>query len=354
MLTQAEVVPYVLGRRLIGPSSVVEGDVVVRDLSTRNCNFTVERRHGPSYLLKQGVTAEEAATVAHEAQVYATLWSSDTPICRYVPRFHQYEDGILVLEFVGEGRNLHEHHARRGRFPVTLAAAMGRVLGVLHATTWRPADDVSPERAPWVLSLHRPGLDVFRDMSAASLDVIKAIQAEPAFGEQLDELRAGWRQQALLHSDVKWDNFILDSRPGTRARGVKLIDWETAGRGNPSWDIGSVFAHYLSFWLASIPVTGDVPPEEFPLLARHPLDSMQPAMAACWRAYCGSRRFDADESARWLAATVRFAGARLVQAAVESAQGSMHLTGNVVLHLQLAFNMLLRPREAAVHLLGIR
>ncbi len=354
MLSQADVAQYLLERDLIDARSIVDGDLVVRDVSARNCNFKVERRHAPSYLLKQGVTAEAAATVAHEAAVYEALWSSGASVCRHLPRFHGYGDGVLVVELVGDGRDLREHHARWGRFPVTLAAATGRLLGVLHASTGRPSNQTRPERAPWVLSSHRPGLEVFRDMSAASLEVVKILQAEPALGRRFDELRESWSPEVLLHNDVKWDNFIVVSAPATRRRTLKLVDWEGAGRGDPCWDIGSVFAQYLSFWLCSIPVTGDAPPDEFPALAAYPLEAMQPAMGACWRAYLSARRLEDEDASRCLYTAVELAAARLVQTTLEMTQASVHLNSNAVLHVQLALNMVLRRREAAVHLLGIR
>jgi hypothetical protein len=50
---------------------------------------------------------------------------------------------------------------------------------------------------------------------------------------------------------------------------------------------------------------------------------------------------------------VELAGVRLVQTALEAAQTTDGLTKGVVLHLQVAANVLARPREAAEHLLGL-
>ena len=355
MLSQSDVVPYLLHRRLLDSAAVVDCDVVVRDVSARNSSYTVERRRGPSYLLKQGVGPETRATVAHEAAVYATLWRDGGPTRRYLPRVYGFDEGVLVLELVGDGRDLRDHHFRRGRFPTTLAAAMGRVLGVLHETTKREGRGGSGAgRAPWVLALHRPGLEVFRDLSSASLELVRILQAQPEYGHAVDGLRESWRVEALLHNDVKWDNFVLvPSGSDGRARRLKLVDWEAAGHGDPCWDIGSVFSHYLSSWVLSIPVTGETLPERFPELAQFPLEGMQPAIGACWGAYVAARRLDPEEADRCLQRAVAMAAARLVQTAFEITQASMMVTGNVVLHLQLALNLLLRPREAGAHLLGL-
>jgi hypothetical protein len=100
-------------------------------------------------------------------------------------------------------------------------------------------------------------------------------------------------------------------------------------------------------------VTGSEPPERFPELAQYPLDSMKPAMSACWSAYVDARELDDASAAEELIRVVGYAGARLVLTAFEASQMMQQLTSATVLHLQLALNVLLRPREAATHLMGI-
>ena len=302
-------------------------------------------------MLKQGIGPLAASTVAHEARVYAALTAQGNGLSSWLAPFHGYDEarGVLALGLVADGRDLRAHQLRTGRFSAELAAALGRALGCLHRDTALPQPGADPQRAPWVLSLHRPDLSVFRDASAAGIELIKTVQRAAGFAEQLDALREGWLVASLVHHDVKWDNCIVFARGASgRTRGLKLIDWEAAAHGDPSWDIGSALSHYLSFWLFSIPVTGTTPPARFPQLAEHPLERMQPAMRACWEAYAAKLGAETRERA------VRYAAARLVQTAFEAAQMSDQLTSGLVLHLQLALNMLKRPHEAAVHLLGLR
>lgn len=350
-MEHAEVVGYLVDRGLLDEASVVDGGVVVRNASSRNRNYIAERRDGPGLVLKQGIGALAVATVAHEARVYQMLLDAGGELAPTLVPFHGYDAvrGVLALGLV-EGRDLRAQHLRDGVFAPNLAAALGRSLGTLHRLTARDEVAAGPEHAPWVLSLHRPSLSVFRDTSAAGIEVIKIVQGAAGFGAQLDALRAGWRLAALVHNDVKWDNCIV-SEAGGRP-GLKLIDWESAAHGDPCWDVGSALSQYLTFWLFSIPVTGATPPAQFPRLAGHPLETMQPAMRACWAAYAAEldRAADADEV---LLRGVRLAAARLVQSAFEAAQVSDALTSGLVLHLQLALNMLERPRDAIVHLLGL-
>ena len=80
---------------------------------------------------------------------------------------------------------------------------------------------------------------------------------------------------------------------------------------------------------------------------------MHPAIREFWEAYRKGRGFSRTESEDFVLSALRFGAARLLQAAFEQMQSSTVLTGNVVCLLQLSFNILQRPREALVQLLGL-
>jgi len=346
VLEQAEVVDYLLRRGLLEPKAIVGGELVVRDVSSRNCNYAVEVGDGASYLLKQGRSADGAATVAREAAVYERLVSKGEELRSCLPDFLGYdaEADVLVLELL-EAEDLRTRHLHLEEFPAALGEVLGAALGTLHRETHAIYPEAPP---PWVLSIHRPDTGVFRDVSAANLELIKIVQNADGLGKRLDELRAGWRVEALIHQDVKWDNCLVtdDDR-------LRLIDWEIAVAGDPYWDLGSALSQYLTFWLFSIPITGSEPPARFPALARFPLDAMKSALRACCEGYAaavGDSQLLLEESLR---RTVAYAGARLIQNAFEASQFAQRLDSAAILHLQLAANLMQRPDDAAEQLLEL-
>jgi aminoglycoside phosphotransferase (APT) family kinase protein len=236
---------------------------------------------------------------------------------------------------------------------------MGKMLATIHRVTRTEGyigktSPISAARPPSVLSIHRPEPRIFYDISSANVQLIKTVQRSAPLCQALDELRQGWRAQALIHCDIKWDNCIVFARPASkRMTRLKIVDWELARLGDTCWDVGSAFANYLSFWLFSIPITGEAPPDRFMELAWYPLESMQPAIRSFWQSYVRTMVLDAVNSDEWLLRAVKYGAARLVQTAYEQMQMSIHLTGNVVCLLQLSLNILQRPREAMVHLLGL-
>jgi hypothetical protein len=361
--TQLEVAAYLLEHGLISAASIVEGDLDVADTSRRNRNFKVISEQGPSYLLKQGVGPGGNATVAHEAVVYEFLHSlaGDNGLNEYLPRYYGYnaKEQILVLELVRDAQDFREYHVHRGCFSTLLAKAMGRALATVHRLTRTHGNEISDGRIfavqpPGVLSIHRPDPRIFLGASAANVELIKVVQRSPQFCRSLDELREAWRTETLVHSDIKWDNCVVFARPASnRKTRLKIVDWEAASIGDPCWDIGSVFSNYLSFWLLSIPITGEAAPGRFIELARYPLESMQPAMRSFWQTYARYMELDAATSGEWLLRAVKYGAARLVQTVYEQTQMSPQLTSNMVCLLQLSLNILQRPQEAIVHLLGL-
>jgi hypothetical protein len=360
MLAQSEVARFLSQRELISAISIVDGSFRVEEVSRRNRNFKVSTETEASFLLKQGLGANGRATVAHEASIYQKLEAADEALRDYLPKFNGFdaEQRVLILELFQGAQDFRDHHARRKRFSVRTAAQLGTALSALHRETTLMVG-IHPEsgivsKMPWVLSVDRPGLELFRDLSLANIQLIRIIQNTPDFPRALKELREHWRVDSMIHHDIKWDNCLVVPSGKLKGKiGLKIIDWEFAALGDSCWDAGAIFSSYLSFWLFSIPVSGEEPPDHFLELAQYPLNRMQPAMRAYWQSYVRGMRLDSCAADERLIRAVKYAGTRLVQTAFERMQQAAGLTGDLICLLQLSLNVMQRPREAAVHLLGI-
>lgn len=372
MLALSEVAGYLLVRGLIDVEAVVDGRLTIQDVSSRNQNCAVSARESEGFFIKQAVptpqSSEASATggpsLAHEAAVYELIGAlprgaAGEGIRALLPRCYAYdqERRLLLLGLLDGAQDLTSHHSRAGRFSTSLARRLGAGLGDLHQLAYQPALG-HPEhfrgRVPWVLGLDCPGTALLQEASQAGLQLVQILQSSWEMRAVLAELRTQWRVDAFVHHDLKWDNcLVLRSGESRRCTRIALVDWEFADLGDACWDAGSVLGNYLSFWLASVPVTGTEPPDRYLELARYPLSSMQPAMNSFWAAYTRGRGWDASTAEQALLRCVRYAGARLVQSAYERTLRMSRLDGNSVCLLQLALNVMTRPREAAHHLLGI-
>jgi aminoglycoside phosphotransferase (APT) family kinase protein len=359
VLNEAEVIPYLLSRNLITPNCAVDGDAAIVDTSRRNHNFRVISPDG-SYLLKQAVGLDFVETISHEACVYRMLSSGNrrNEFARHMPKFYAYdaEQHVLILEFVQDAETLREQHQRAGRASAHTAEQVADALAALHRVTGFSGDgnrEAFTQRSP-VPSLHRPDLKIFRTISGAGLQLIKTVQGQQKLGELLDQLREEWRADSFMHGDVRADNFLIPvESPSGRKRSLKIVDFEFTGFGDPAWDVGSVFAEYLSFWILSIPIIGGAPPDRFLALASCPFEKVQPCIRAFWRRYAASMGLEKSKSDQSLLVAVRYCGVRLLKMAFEMAATTSSMSAHLLCLVQVGMNVLLEPEKAAVELLGV-
>jgi hypothetical protein len=350
---------YLLERELITRRQVVDGDLQIREVPGRNRNYRVTCSE-TAYLIKQQDetgSGDLAAGAQREALIYRILGSSR--MRSYLPRYHLYDASrrVLVVQLIESSLDMKEYHLLIRRFPIWPARALGRALGKLHTLEKTGARTEHIDLGSWppgTLSVQWPDRALYEESSYANHQLIGAIQRFADFWSSLDILSHTWYAGTVIHGDIKWSNCLVSMEPGTppSAR-LKIVDWEAARMGDPCWDVGSVFNDYLSFWLQSIPVTGEDTADRMLELALYPLDRMQPAMRAFWYTYARETKLSGAEAEEWLLRSVRYAAARLVQTAFEQMQDAPHLTGNAVCMLQVSLNMLKRPTDASQYLLGI-
>lgn len=359
-----DLVAYLVRRGLVRVPTLMSGDLAIWELSRRNRTLSVVCEPGQSYVLKLGISRDGIATVAHEGAVYRWLQTRADAgtMRRYLPRCYGFvaKMNMLILEFLPYSWTLREHHRRTGRFSRRTAAVLGQVLASLHRLVIGPDGSGAPDgrhaRVPWALSAHLPDVMTLREASSANRELLAAVQQRPDICATLDGLRATWRPEALIHHDVRWDNCLVVAPPHAPRRRwpeLRLIDWELAGPGDPCWDVASLYADYLSCWALSIPATPDEALELRLLRARYPLESIQPAMRACWESYARHMALDSSARARYLRRITAYTGARLIQTAYEHMQHEARMTSRGALLLQLAVNILQRQQEALPHLLGL-
>ena len=354
-------------RGLITAADVINGTLAIRNVSRRNHVFAVSREAGECYLLKQGIGRDRISTIELEASVYERLGrnSGSTDFTRYLPRSYGYDpkEHVLIVQFLKDGEDLRQYCTKRHQLPARIGAELGCALATLHRTNWSRGGQAnhrldSGPKPPWVLSQVRPDLKTLCRSSAGTIELFKVLQGFSDFRKHLDRLRDEWKVESFIHFDLRWDNCIIVPRAASNGAdedmGLRIVDWELAGRGDPRWDVGAVFANFLSFWLSGVSVTGDSPPDQYLDAAEMPLERLQPAIRAFWSSYAREMEMSQAASRAWLLKAVEYAAANLVQTAVEWVRELAQLAGTIICLLQLSVNMLQRPKQAAAHLLGIR
>jgi hypothetical protein len=363
-LTVDTVIPYLIERNLVSVASIVEGDLEVIDAGRRNQNLKIVRRHGPSYLIKQPGEGERAtdATLSREASFYNyCLLDPGVPNMRaLLPAVRGWDENrcLLMLELI-DGGPLWAHYARTPapEFSSDAAAPLGDALGTVHRLfgeqpSWPVWMTGLPATPPWILFAHRPTPEFLAGLSPANSEVLKMLQKDRRMAGGLDSLRTEWAANTLIHNDIKGDNILVTARDNEGVR-VRIIDWELIQIGDAAWDVGGVFRDFLEYWLLTVPLSGDLTPEQMLDGAQLPLAKLHPAARAFWHAYRTSTRMDSNSAGTFLLRSLRFAAARMAQAAYELSSSVREPSNLAVAMLQLAVNILADARHASIHLFGI-
>jgi aminoglycoside phosphotransferase (APT) family kinase protein len=359
-MTEAECVGFLLNAGLLEVRHLLGATLRVQPLGGRNVAYRVTTHGGPAYLVKQSCDGGEAAE--REAETYRFLHTNSAcakmrdavPELVYCDR----ESNVLVLELV-DGDDLRRYHARLGRCPVRVASRSGRVLGLLHSVPIATIpgalrrSEFRKVRRSEPAALHHPNEQIFRVLSQASIGLVAMVQADDALCEALDDLEYEWRPETLIHDDIRWDNFVIARSVQSPRSILQLVDWESATVGDPDWDLGCLFAEYISHWLVSIPTTRASAAAENLGLARYPIDAAQHAVSRAWASYVGELRLTGRTAAWRLRRASRYVGLRLVERALELDQRAASCTVAAVCHLQVGARILADPDHAAGALLGV-
>jgi hypothetical protein len=351
VLTPRQLAIHLVREGLFSDEALVDGDLTIEVMPGRNYNHRITRRRGPNLLVKQ--SRDSSGALAAEAAMYRVLqrrYGKD--VAWYLPQLRLFDRRrrLLLLNLIVGSHTVAAHVAHHGRIGDHLADSLGRAVGALHRSGTR--GKIRSTGIPWVLSLAHPPIELLREISSANLQMIRLLQESEAMCRGLDELAASWREYCWIHNDLRWENCLV-SKSGRAGPGLKLIDWELAGTGDPDWDIGAVFSSFLAAWIFSMRFVTGLTPEALAKSARHPLARFRPAIGTFWRAYVTSRGMSATAARESSVRAMRFAAARLVQFAFERQQDSSFVTGNVVCLIQMCANVMVRPELACSELLGL-
>jgi thiamine kinase-like enzyme len=355
MLTQHEVVPYLLSRDLITSRCVVDGNVAALDNSRRNRNYRIISPDG-CYLLKQAVGSDRIETLSREAAIYQQLFSGSQKngIASHLPRFCAYDSDqhILILELIQDAETLREQQHRLGRVSSHSAKQAADALASLHRVKLTSKEKAATPGAS-VLSLHQPTLASYRNVSRGGLQLVEIIQKQKGLTDHLDQLRHEWQPSGFIHGDIRAENFLIPVPLGRGKRPVKIVDFEFAGAGDAAWDVGSLFSEYLSFWLFSFPLMTAGPLDRFIHLAVCPLDKIQPSLHSFWIQYARCMTLEDSKSDQFLLRVVKFSALRLFAMAFEMSPALSSVNTYILSLVQVGMNILAQPEKAAVELFGI-
>jgi thiamine kinase-like enzyme len=365
LLSHENIAHYLLEKGLVDLAAIVRGEFSVRDQSSRNANFAVNREYAPAYLVKQ-VRAhdhEKRETLRIEATCYWLAQHDEAyrVLRGFLPRYFEYDylHHILVLELLPDVQNLHDYYRHAQVFPTAVAEKMAALLASYHthaagALEGQRSFSLFKKRKPWVFTFTEEALREWLNnptIGNAEKQSVKLVLENPEFMAHLRQMGEEWEAKSLTHGDVKFPNFLINNDFALGGDlDLRLIDWEMADIGDPLWDVAAVFQNYLSLW-----VNAEIEQQYHPNEASpRSLESLQPSMAAFWARYAQLNNWGDSEAQQKLEKTLRYTALKLMHTCFEAVHGVNDLSLYGAKTLQLSLNLLRQPDAAIGTLLGIQ
>ncbi len=358
LLAAADLPFYLIERGLLEREAIVDGDLVVADASRRNRNLKVLRRRGPSLFVKQPASPDPqaAATLRREATCFelAARHPGWAALRELVPEYFGYDDRrrLLVLGLIEGGRSAAEGAGWYGP-AAAVAGAAGRALGRFHRAAGELAaaapEGAFPGSPPWILLAHRTEPSWMPATAPGQLQLLGWLRVEPRVHRAFESLLAGWRTEALIHGDLKWDNLVLTG--AADAPEARIVDWELADLGDPAWDLGALLQTFVAYPVLSMPPAAGpagAPAELHPAVWA----AVQPAATALWRGYVEGRGLASEAAAELLGRALRLAGGRAVLGAYEHLHQAPALTPQAVALTVAGLDLTEHPAEWGGRLFG--
>jgi hypothetical protein len=358
IITSRNLLRHLLARGLVSLDSVVDGDLVVVDVSGRNRNFKVLRKKSPSFFVKQIRNWNPQAVAMLQCEAACYFLARNDPdfnaLAPLIPELYDFDPDrqTLTTAFISDGEDLWEHLLRTGRISTEIASELGRCFGKFHCESEirllnSPHCSVFPKQIPWILSSERRNSHPFKELSPATSQLFDHVDESTRLPVALEELRNQWRVSTLMHGDMRLENCILVQTPGNKP-GLKIVDWELADLGDPGWDVGSILQAFLSAHIISLPPL-EVKLNLSALLLHPAVTNLQPTIKSFWEAY--ERELHSSKNSNSLDRCLSYGAARMVQSAYEYMQFSQHLSRNALHLVEVSSDILTKPTSAAEQLL---
>jgi len=169
------------------------------------------------------------------------------------------------------------------------------------------------------------------------------------------------QNSSLTHNDLKLNNILLQvewEQALSKAEPlghsiVRLIDWEKCTWGDPAFDLGTIIADYLTFWLSSLVVSTSIDVETALRLATTPLELLQPSIAAIIRAYFNTFPEIIKRRPDFLRRVVQFTGFGLIETIQAKLQYQEPFGNMGICMLQVAKTLLCRPEQSIPTIFGL-
>jgi hypothetical protein len=380
LLDAHNVVDYLFQAGLCSTTDLTSNQIHLRD--SKNFNLQVDFPSGSALLVKQERwqrNGNPKGEFQHEVVLYQLFQAfPDLSVVRsLVPEILHFDvaNSILVIPYFNDCRDLDQFYKQKQQFPAAIATAVAVALATVHRATFERQDyrEFLAQHSPSTFAQPITALadrwnrlepEIFSSMSQDAIKFFTLYQRYASLGQAMSAAQQAFIPCCLTHNDLKLDNLLLNLEglhdfPATEYSGlplsdpsmipepvIRLIDWEQWTWGDPAFDLGTLLASYLRFWLNSIPMNTVMDMDTALQLAVYPLEQLQPSLVALVQGYFRSFPEILRHDPGFLTRTMQFTGLALIQRLETNLQYLLPFDNTKIGILQVAKTLLCRPEQS--------
>lgn len=301
-----------------------------------------------SRVVVKSATPRAPGSVAHEAAVLAQLHPIGLPVPRPVTTLSGPASTVLVTEDLPARDPLDRRRAQAGGTSPEWAAAAGAALGRVHGARRCGVPERLPRTEPARRLLQTWTVVTPRDVALHGDGFAGVVRQLRRTGllDVLDEVAGSWTPGTLIHGDITLADLLCAAGP-EEEHPVTVVRWETAGRGDPRWDVGCLVAEFLWAWLGRAELVADEGLDAWTVPADPPFGAVRAEIAAAVDGYAAEHAVSPGDRRQW----IRYAGFALVRRVFTAALTCPALPPRALDHLQMAGQLLRRPELSGEMLL---
>lgn len=261
VLTLENCCDYLLNFGFLDKKSIIEGDLLIRDASSRNTNFLVNRFQDKSknILVKQPDILDEdyVQSMEIEANIYKMIYSrvEFEEIRKFIPEYLKYdeENHILIMKQLNGVCRIFDYFYY-GPFIADsgIIAGFAECLSGMHnIPTEVLKNSTLKEAYPWFLDVsNKDYIKNIKENFPVAYEVMKEVFDNKAWMKVFRKARKNWKSGSFIHLDVRFTNWMISYRHQAVIESpIWLIDWEMAGMGDPAWDISFLIGDWINLGL---------------------------------------------------------------------------------------------------------
>jgi thiamine kinase-like enzyme len=247
-LSSKNICRYLIDSNLISLKSVVEGDLLIRDVSSRNTNFLINQFAvgGQKLFAKQPDIEDEdyINDMKMEAEIYQFI--NDNESCSglrpYMPKFMRYDDQnhILVMEqLVGVCRVFDYLFYDENPIDKEILKNIALILAKFHAIPIEKAKNLKATKHWFLDVLDKKSINRVKRDDKKAYQILKPLFENSEIINLMNQAKEIWQSKYFIHLDARITNFMMPYRYEIGQKTpLWIIDFELAGIGDAAWDLG--------------------------------------------------------------------------------------------------------------------